>query len=119
MLVKVGVYCLRGVNGHWACYDDDDAMACGTKGPDVFIDIDEEDYAMYPVWLQKVIDAEHPRQGKYRIGERVRIVRDDYRGKRSGIVIHYWLDANDGMPYQVRLTDGDAWNFAEVDLEFA
>lgn len=55
MLVKVGVYCLRG-GGHWACYDEQDASACGTKGPDVFIDVDREDYAMYPEWLQRVMD---------------------------------------------------------------
>jgi hypothetical protein len=55
--VKVGVYCLRG-NGHWACYDEADSAACGTKGPDVYIDVDLEDYAMYPEWLQRVIDFE-------------------------------------------------------------
>jgi hypothetical protein len=56
-LVKVGVYCLRG-GGHWACYDDDEASACGTKGPDVFIDWDEDDYGYYPEWLQRTIDYE-------------------------------------------------------------
>lgn len=54
MLIKVGVYCLRG-GGHWACYDDDDAMACGSKGPDVFIDIDLADIDMYPEWLRQVV----------------------------------------------------------------
>lgn len=52
-LVKVGVYCLRG-DGHWACYDEEDAAACGTKGPDVFIDCDLEDIEMYPLWLREV-----------------------------------------------------------------
>lgn len=56
-LIKVGVYCLRG-GGHWACYDEEDAAACGTKGPDVFIDVDMEDYSMYPEWLQRCIDYE-------------------------------------------------------------
>ena len=54
MLVKVGVYCLRGGNGHWACYDDPDAAMCGTKGPDVYIDVDTDDMHMYPPWLQSV-----------------------------------------------------------------
>jgi len=53
-LVKVGVYCLRG-GGHWACYDEEDAAACGTKGPDVFLAVCMEDYAMYPEWLQRVV----------------------------------------------------------------
>jgi hypothetical protein len=57
MLVKVGVYCLRG-NGHWACYDDEEAAMCGTKGPDVYIDVDHEDLDMYPEWLQRVIREE-------------------------------------------------------------
>lgn len=57
LLVKVGVYCLRG-NGHWACYDEEGAAACGTKGPNVYIEVDLEDYAMYPEWLQKTIDYE-------------------------------------------------------------
>ena len=56
-LVKVGVYCLRG-GGHWACYDDLDANTCGTKGPDVYIDLDREDYQMYPGWLQRIMDEE-------------------------------------------------------------
>ena len=59
-LVKVGVYCLRG-NGHWACYDDPEAAMCGTKGPDVYIDVDFEDYGYYPEWLREAIDHEFPR----------------------------------------------------------
>lgn len=54
-LVKVGVYCLRG-GCHWATYDQDEASACGTKGPDVFIDLDREDYHLYPEWLQTLMD---------------------------------------------------------------
>lgn len=65
MLAKVGVYCLRG-GGHWACYDDPEAAMCGTKGPDVYIDVDEEDIHLYPEWLQEVaIEAisEQTKQG--------------------------------------------------------
>lgn len=58
MLVKVGVYCLRGEHGHWACYDDPEAAMCGTKGPDVYIDVDVEDMDLYPAWLQAVVDEE-------------------------------------------------------------
>lgn len=58
MLVKVGVYCLRGEKGHWACYDDEEAAMCGTKGPDVYIDVDPEDSRMYPEWLRQVIANE-------------------------------------------------------------
>ena len=56
-MVKVGVYCLRG-GGHWACYDEEDASACGTKGPDVYIEIDLLDYQFYPEWLQEIIVGE-------------------------------------------------------------
>lgn len=59
MLVKVGVYCLRG-QGHWACADEEDWMACGSKGPDVLIDVDIEDFDMYPPWLQERILAVRP-----------------------------------------------------------
>lgn len=55
MLVKVGVYCLRG-NGHWDTYDDPEGGACGMKGPDAFLDVDIEDYADFPEWLQRLID---------------------------------------------------------------
>lgn len=55
VLVKAGVYCLRG-GGHWDTYDQDEGGMCGSKGPDVFIDVDIEDYGYYPPWLQHLVD---------------------------------------------------------------
>lgn len=55
-LIKVGVYCLRG-GGHFDTYDQDEGGICGTKGPDVFVAYDSEDFPLdaYPDWLRDLI----------------------------------------------------------------
>jgi hypothetical protein len=56
VMVKVGVYCLRG-GGHFDTYDEEEGGMCGMKGPDVFVAYDPDEFPLdaYPDWLQELI----------------------------------------------------------------